>query len=60
MNREDINNFNILARKLCNELKPENKCAYCPFHQWDTYYNCFDEDMCEYPLYEEKSNDSNR
>ena len=51
MNKEDINKFNELSRKLCDELKPKN-CMDCPFCQWDGYFNCFDKDGFKYPINE--------
>ena len=56
MNKEDIKIFNELSRKLCNELKYKDNCMDCPFYQWDTYFNCFDEDKCEFPLSEVEYN----
>lgn len=50
MNKEDINKFNELSRKICKELKPKDKCMKCPFYQWATYYSCFDYQSYEYPL----------
>ena len=52
MDKEDIKIFNELSRKLCDELKNKGECINCPFYQWDTYYNCFDEDKYEFPLSE--------
>ena len=61
MNKIDIAMFNELSRKICNELKPKDKCMSCPFYQWDTYYNCFDENGFNYPINEgdDLNNDSN-
>lgn len=50
MIKEDVKLFNILSRKLCDELKNDDRCMDCPFYQWDTYFNCFNEDNCDYPL----------
>lgn len=55
MTKEEIKIFNELSRKLCNELKNKDDCLHCPFFQWDTYFNCFDEDDCEYPLFEKET-----
>ena len=54
MTNQEIKIFNILSKKLCNELSKNDKCAYCPFYQWDTYYNCFNEDEFEFPLNEDE------
>ena len=54
MTKEELKVFNELSRKLCNELKKNDKCLHCPFYQWDTYYSCFDYKDCEYPLTEEQ------
>lgn len=52
MTKEEIKIFNKVSRELCDKLKSEDKCECCPFYQWDTYYNCFDEDGYDYPLNE--------
>ena len=52
MTTEEIRIFNILSRKLCDEFLKDDRCEYCPFYQWDSYFNCFNQDNYKYPMSE--------